>query len=483
MVESSLVLLLKKFDKQQLKEFNNFVRSPFFNTNNALIKLYEYIRKQYPEYKPEKLEREYVFKKLYGKTKYNDGFLRVLMSNLQSLAEEYLTYTSFSEDTLTRKKFLLDRLISIGARKHAEKVLNEGLNESARLIPKGPDDYLKLHHMEFYKKYFYSIQFVVNKSNKPDDNQYNEQKFLIYHFLLRILAIHFYDLNQKHVINYESRLSFLDEITIFLEKNPEYLEEPLLNITYLRVLLLKNNDLNDYYRLKKTFYEVFDRIDSKDAFNTVSIVINYCQKNYSISEDELFLKEKFEILKFATENNLNVFDVSEGIDGGRFSTIISIALEFNEIEWAEKFIKENGSQVKEQWREFTVTFANASVSFQKKEYDEALAYLSKLPNPSVNSNKFDLKELQMRIYYEKNFIDQAESTADTFRHLIQNDKLLTERFKEAHKNFHLFYVKLTTLKLKPDSTGVNEFKEKIKSTKNIVSKKWLLEKIEQIENS
>src|SRR6187399_2721319 len=127
MVESSLILLLKKFDKQQLKDFNNFVKSPFFNTNNALVKLYEYIRKQYPDYSPEKLEKEKVYRKLFGKTEYNDGFIRVLMSNLQNLAEEYLSYMGLQSDPLIKRKYLLDELSSMGARKHAERVLTGGL--------------------------------------------------------------------------------------------------------------------------------------------------------------------------------------------------------------------------------------------------------------------------------------------------------------------------------------------------------------------
>src|SRR5688572_9394516 len=121
MNNSSLLLLLKKFDKQQLKDFNNFLKSPFFNTNKALVSLFEYIRKQSPEYKPDKLEKKYINKKIFGKTEYNDGFFRVLMSNLQTLAEEYLAYKGFTRDNLIKKTYLLGELSNLGERKLAEK--------------------------------------------------------------------------------------------------------------------------------------------------------------------------------------------------------------------------------------------------------------------------------------------------------------------------------------------------------------------------
>lgn len=481
MTESSLILLLKKFDKQQLKDFNNFVKSPFFNTNNALIKLYEYIRKLYPEYNPEKLEKEHVYKKLFGKTEYNDGFIRVLMSNLQSLAEEYLTYIEFRRNPLIKKKYLLDGLNYIGARKHAEKVLNEGLKIVDKMTPENPDDYLGMYYIEFYKKYLYSTQFVVNKNNKPVNNLYDEQKYFIYSFLLRILANHFYHLNQKQVINYEPKLIFLDEIITFLDKNPEFLEAHILNITYLRVLLLKNNNIEDYYRLKKVFYEVFDKIDKKDAFNTVAIILNYCQKNYNQTDNELFQNEKFDILKFGVKHNLNTFEKDEGFDGSRFNNIVNTALDFDEIEWAENFIKHYGRELKPDKREYLVAFTKAMVSFSKKEYDEALALLARLQNPADTTEKFNLKTIQLRIYFEKNYIDQAESTVDSFRHIIQNDKVLPETYKEAHKNFYFFYQKLLSLKQKNDKTVISDLKEKLNSTTNIVCKKWLKEKIKEAE--
>lgn len=482
MVESSLILLLKKFDKQQLKDFNNFVISPFFNTNNALIKLYEYIRKQYPEYNPGKLEKEHVYKKIFGKTKYNDGFIRVLMSNLQSLAEEFLTYQGFKKDTLIKKKYLIDELNSMGARKHAEKVLSEGLKDIAKMTPEQPDDYLGMYYMAFYKRYLYSTQFVVNKNNKPDESIYDDQKYFIYHFLLRTLESYFYHLNQKQIINYEPKLIFLDEIIAFLDKNPEYLESHVLNITFLKVLLLKNNNIEDYYKLKKAFYNVYHNIGKKDAFNTISIIINYCHKNYSKTEDEIFLKEKFDILKFAAKNNLNTFESSEGFDGSKFYNTVSTSLDFDEIEWAENFIKRYGEELISEKREYLVAFTNAMVSFAKKEYDEALAFLSRLQNPKVTSDKFNLKILQLRIYYEINYFDQANSTADSFRHMIQNDKVLPESYKEYYKNFYSIYIKLLSLKLKNDKSGIIEIKEKLKTTKNIVFKRWLIEKADEIGN-
>ena len=135
MNNSSLLQLLKKFDKQQLKDFNNFVKSPFFNSNKALISLYEYIRKQYPQFEPAKLEKQFISKKIFGKAEYNDGFFRVLMSNLQTLAEEYLTYRGMLKEPHIKKKYLLSELNQLGENKLAEGILRKSLDAVEESAP------------------------------------------------------------------------------------------------------------------------------------------------------------------------------------------------------------------------------------------------------------------------------------------------------------------------------------------------------------
>lgn len=480
MIHSTLLTLLKKFDKQQLKDFNNFVRSPFFNTNNALVKLYEYIRKQYPEYQPEKLEKEYVFKKLFGKTKYNDGFLRVLMSNLQDLAEEYLVVKAVSRDTMMKAKFLLDELSVLGERKLSEKALNRELKLIKDISPDGPDTYLGMYYLTFYKRYLYSTQFVVNKTNKPDENIYEEQKYLNYHFMLRTLANHFYHLNQSRVIKYEPRLEFLDEIIVFLKNNPEYLESPILAITFMRVLLLKNNDAEDYYRLKDKFYGIHSKLHQKDSYNTISIMINFCHKNYSDTDNVLFLKEKFEILKFGIEHRLHFFEENDGFDSGRFNNIVNTAVDLGQMEWAEEFISKYSHELEEGAGEFFLPLAIASVDFARGNFEQSLNKLAKLKNPSSTTDKFNLKSLQLRIYYELGYDEQAEAGADSFRHFIQNDKLLPEQYKEGYRNFHVLYNKLLHARNKRDVSIAAELTGTLKNLKPVVSKKWLAEKIDEL---
>jgi len=90
MLNSNLLELLSKFTIQEVKEFNEFVISPFFNKNENVAGLFKYIKKYYPDFNNKKLEKEYAFKKIFKNEKYNDGFMRTLMFNLGKLAEDIL---------------------------------------------------------------------------------------------------------------------------------------------------------------------------------------------------------------------------------------------------------------------------------------------------------------------------------------------------------------------------------------------------------
>jgi hypothetical protein len=479
MNNSSLISLLKNFNKQQLKEFNGFVKSPYFNTNKALVTLFEYIRKQHPEFTKEKLEKQYVFKKLFGKTEYNDGFFRVIMSNLQNLAEEFLTIEKFRKDSILKKKFLLDSLMDMpGSRKLAEKILNEGLKEADKIKPTGPDDFLDKYHMSFYRKYLYSTNFTASKSNKPEEHLFDEQKYLTYYYLLRMLADHFYHLNQSQIINYTPKLVFIDEITGFLQKNPEYLEFPTLNMAYLRVLLLKDNNIDDLYKLKTAFYSTYKELGNKDSFNIISIIINFCHKNYFLTEDIKFLEEKLEILLFGLNNGINSFETDDYFDTSRFNNIVSTLFEFGRLDEAEDFIIKYSQKLDPEEQNFWINYTAAELKGKRGNYGGALEDLSKIRNVKTVSYKFSLKSLQLRLYYDAGFIEQAVSAADSFRHFIQKESLMNPVFNDQNKNFHAFYTKLLGLSSGKSSKAVGELKESLQQVKNIIHKKWLMERIE-----
>src|SRR5947209_8944843 len=110
MYRSSLIELLKTFSKQEMKDFGEYVHSPFFNKNINVSKLYAHIRKYHPELKEDKIEKEYTFRKIYNTSKYNDSLMRGTMFRLAKLAEDFIAYNQYKLNGIEEKKFPLKEL-------------------------------------------------------------------------------------------------------------------------------------------------------------------------------------------------------------------------------------------------------------------------------------------------------------------------------------------------------------------------------------
>ena len=110
MYKSVLIETIKSFSRQEIKEFGLFIQSPFFNTNQSVIKLYEQIKKHYPEFDQIQLDKKLLFEKAFGLVKYNDSFMRMTVYRLMELTKEFLISRNLKRNHFLKETLLLDEL-------------------------------------------------------------------------------------------------------------------------------------------------------------------------------------------------------------------------------------------------------------------------------------------------------------------------------------------------------------------------------------
>ena len=69
---SKFVRLLKTFTSEELKSFEMWLQSPWCNSNKNLIRLFQVLKKYYPDFGNEKLSKEKLFKKVLPNGKFSD---------------------------------------------------------------------------------------------------------------------------------------------------------------------------------------------------------------------------------------------------------------------------------------------------------------------------------------------------------------------------------------------------------------------------
>ena len=190
MNKSNLFKIISTFSPKEIKEFGDFVQSPFFNKNESTIRLYEYIRKEYPDFDNKKMNKELIYKSLFPGAEYNDGFMRTIIFNLSTLAEEFLTYVNFRKDKARYGVLMLEEL---NTRKLDKLLLKhfKGVEAEVDDIEDKSRDYFYYKYM--IERIMYSYQNWSRFRNKnlkdyEDRSIKNEIHFLISYSLGRALA-------------------------------------------------------------------------------------------------------------------------------------------------------------------------------------------------------------------------------------------------------------------------------------------------------
>ena len=102
MEKSKLFVLLSTCTDSEKRAFLDFIQSPFFNKNQLLVEFYQLVLLFQSRFNriPSKEE---VFNKIYPKQAFKDIKVRLLMSDLFKLLEQFLCYNNRSQNELENK--------------------------------------------------------------------------------------------------------------------------------------------------------------------------------------------------------------------------------------------------------------------------------------------------------------------------------------------------------------------------------------------
>ena len=106
MREGKLYQAIIQLTGHELNRLHRFVLSPFFNRNESIIKLFEWIKDDLKREKKENISREEIWAICFDKTvKFDDGRFRKLQSDLLKIVEEYYAQESFEANPIFPQMF------------------------------------------------------------------------------------------------------------------------------------------------------------------------------------------------------------------------------------------------------------------------------------------------------------------------------------------------------------------------------------------
>lgn len=473
---NSLIKLLRTFTPKEISDFNDFLISPYFNKKNSVIKLYEEIRKSYPEFTGDRILKKNIHESLFPGKSYNDTNLRVVVHNLNDLAKKFLAYRSFesSQTEFDFKQFT--GLMGKQQFSYLEKILTklkadlekESFNADEYNFHKFRLEYENifflheshlgvferfLHKADFEKAFYYLSSYYYIKSMRLYINVLNLQ--LIY--------------NKKfNTAQFEKMISLIDKDLIC--------ENPVIEIFYLIIKLFDDGaeEIN-YYRIKELLQETRSQMNISDIREIYINLTNFCNRKIS-SGIKKFKKEKFELYK--EENEIKMYLVNGYMPPVYYKNLVILALSLNEYNWAKDFISEYKNELPEDSRFNIYNYCMALYEFDMREFDKALELLSRIKFDELYL-KYDSKILQLMIYFETGEEESLISSLEAYRHFLSNNKLLPANKKELYTNFYRYFSRIFSAKIKKDRTELGRIKKGITPDIIIFNKDWLIRKIDE----
>jgi hypothetical protein len=466
-----------------MKDFGEYIHSPFFNKNKSVSKLHSHIRKYHPELKDDKIEKEYTFKKIYNTSKYNDSLMRGTMFRLSKLAEDFIAYNQYKLNGIEEKKFLLTELRNRNVNRLFLKKFNEADSE---LENSGgiSSDYV-WNKLELNAIYYAYHNARASTDKRLDEIALYSCELLLTYFLLESKPL--LGIVQNTMINIKSENEFNPLAEFFKNMQTETLLEKIntssvkmkdvikLNQNIINCIL-NINDEDSYQAAKKMLYGEMKIYSRGEVYNLFSSLIGNLLRKTMTSRDK-YQDEYFELMTRSLESG--AYSLYGEVMAVRvFDNIFTTALALNRTDWAEAFVKKYINYIVPSSRDNMLLYANARLAFQKGNYDAALEYSSKV-KIEYFMQKIRLKITLMKIYYETKEYNAAISAIDTFRHFLKNSKNLTEERIINYDNFIKFLSQLIKYNLNPSSIRLAELKDKLAGTPTVAGKEWLLEKTEE----
>lgn len=470
MHDSRLITILRHIDKKEYRKINDLVRSPYFNKNKDVEQLFKYLRKLAPEFKPEKLIKEDVFKKAFPDKKTTPARQNKLMFTLCKLIETHLAIDYVDRQPQFRAKFLFEQYTTMGIGDYAVKILNDAAH-FFRNQPESIEKYALINHYNITINHLKSFSYaeedihIVQTSISNIDKLYMLQKM---QYEITLIT-----LKEKYNIEIEQS-GINDLLKMYGDKQHN---SPLLDIFVAIVQAFKSPlSLTAYHRLKRDVLvniDSFQPLEQNYCFRWLATFFTYVTRAIKSNRDELN-REYLDLYKKGFQEKYLLYTK---ISATVFLNPFMVAGIVGDIEWCEHMMDNYLDCLHASDRPhvdfFTTVYLNFILGNDEKVveimHNKTLLY-------HKNSSLQLLKFYQLLSLFRLKRFDELYDTIKATRVFLYRQKDMNIDYRQHHieglKEYEYFF------KIHEDKNKLKELLEKIKTSQ--IPKHWLQKEIEKV---
>ena len=469
MNNSKLLQLIKALSPTELRRFNKFVRSPYHNEHTKTTLLWQYIYKTAPRFLHTRLTRERIFTHIYPQKSYDDVQMRLLMSYLYKVLENFLAIEKLKDNDIKMRINLLEQYRVRGLVKQFESTRKQTATTQKKSPVNNADYYYYQFRIE--QSVNQMIEQQQNRNVEPNLQQLTENLDTFY--LIHKLKYACASLNYKNISQADYHLPLLTEIMQCLEKHPS--SNPIVKTYRLALLTLTNSDNEaNFEQLKRQLLEHAGNIAKSDLQDLFVLARNYCIKRINMGDNkyvlDLFTLYRHEIKEELLLNNGQISPAA-------YKNVVAAGLMLKNFDWTEQFIKQYKEKLASEFRHNGYLLNLARLHFALGKHREVVALLHEI-DPEELFTSLSAKAMLLRTYYELDEQEALYSLVDSFTAFLKRKKIIAYH-RTPYLNFIKYVRKLVKLEF-ATTASLQKLKADILENPKVVDKGWLLEKVERL---
>lgn len=417
-------------------------------------------------------DKEHSWKILFENQPFDDKRFRKVCSDLLKLFEKFLIQQGFEKNPLHQANYLIEEV----SNRKQEGLYNTTMNSARRLSSRELNRSASFYYYQYQveKNYYQLSDFDAKRGDRSNVEEITNNLDRFY--LAEKLKYYCNLLSRQKIIAHDYEFLFLDEIVSHIKKY-EFNEIPPISIYYHIYLTLVDIDNEENINnLKKLMDEHITKFPPKEAIDIYYSAINYWTKKLNLGHSNA-LGNMFELYKEGLEKKILLID--NEIDPWTFKNIVVVGLRFKKLDWVEEFINTYKDKILIEYRENSTTYNSATLYFYKKDYGKVVDFLQSVEYEDINYN-LGAKSMLLATYYETDEIEALDSLISSFRIFLNRNKKIPDSRRIEYSNLFKYTKKLSRL-LPKDKSSLEKIKQEIIDTTRIASKRWLLEKVAELE--
>lgn len=475
-----LLSLLKALDPSEHKDFEKFLKSPFFSESEHCLTFFKYLRKRYPDFDLEKTDVEAAYRKCSAKQTPTESKFYNLTSHLSHLLENFFLVGQALDGNGDASRPRRERLATALARRNAADYFQA---EAQRLIDEIEKKQLKdAADFEALQRVYHALYFHPDISQihagAPDlEGAFDHLSLYYFMSAYRLLA----EMKTRKNLVPDQLQTPLERLILEQTADPVLqAKHPLIHIYRRLVKLLDEpSDEAGFRALKTLFLANFDLISSLERRYLLKHLVNYgallARQRYPVQAELLDLYKK-------------TIEAGALLVAGRLTyvaylNIANLSISTGDQAWGERFAKEFAPFLEENLRHCVSKYAQALLHYSNDDLEAAHEQLdsSVFVAPIILECRCLLIKIAfdryVRLDKDKEFLFSSLKSYE--KHLTRQE--MAQEKKDAYLNFVRFARKLARKKSstsKISDSNKLRLKDKLKKMKTIIASKWLEERID-----